>query len=42
VLDVVRLPDPLDVENGLLTRSGKPRRRVIAERYEAEIERCYR
>jgi long-chain acyl-CoA synthetase len=42
VLDVVRLPDPLDVENGLLTRSGKPRRRVIAERYETEIERCYR
>lgn len=42
VLDVVRLPNPLDVESGLLTRSGKPRRRVVAERYEAEIERCYR
>lgn len=41
VLDVVRLSDPLDVESGLLTRSGKPRRRVIVERYEREIARCY-
>jgi long-chain acyl-CoA synthetase len=41
VLDVVRLATPLDVESGLLTRSGKPRRRVVAERYEREIASCY-
>jgi long-subunit acyl-CoA synthetase (AMP-forming) len=41
VLDIVRLPAHLDVESGLLTRSGKPRRRVVAERYATEIERCY-
>ncbi len=41
VLDFVRLETPLDVDNGLLTRSGKPRRLIVAQRYEDLIARCY-
>ncbi|HEY2517035.1 MAG TPA: AMP-binding protein [Polyangiaceae bacterium] len=41
VLGFLRLPAPLDVDSGLLTRSFKPRRSVIEERYAREIAALY-
>lgn len=41
VMDFIRLETAFDVESGLLTRSGKPRRGVVALRYEDLIGRCY-
>ena len=35
------LPEPLSVENGLLTRSGKPRKTAIEHRFHQEIEELY-
>lgn len=41
VLAFVRLEHALDVESGLLTRSGKPRRQVIEQRMQRDIQACY-
>lgn len=41
LLGFVRLGAPLDIQSGLLTRSGKPRRQVIEQRLADEIGRCY-
>ena len=35
------LPEPLSVQNGLLTRSGKPRKAAIEDRFHKEIEELY-
>lgn len=37
VAEVVVLPTPLSVEDGTLTRTMKPRRAQIYERYEKEL-----
>lgn len=41
IVDIVCLNEPLSVENGLLTRSAKPRRNLVAQRYQTQIEECY-
>lgn len=41
LLDFLRLEEPFTVENGLLTRSGKARRLVVAERFGGAIARLY-
>jgi long-chain acyl-CoA synthetase len=42
VTRVAVLPEALDVENGCLTQTLKPRRHVIVERFAALIDRTYR
>jgi long-subunit acyl-CoA synthetase (AMP-forming) len=42
VVDFIATDDPLSVESGLLTRSGKPRRAVVADRFAGAIAALYR
>ncbi len=41
VLDWHRMPEPSSNQNGLMTENGKPKRAVIEEHYEFDIERMY-
>jgi long-chain acyl-CoA synthetase len=41
VLEIIRLDTPFDVDSGLLTRSGKPRRQLIEQRLGQLIDQCY-
>ena len=41
VRQIALLPEPLEVENGCLTQTLKPRRHVIVERFAAQIEEAY-
>lgn len=41
VVDWYRLPEPLSPDNGMTTENGRPKRKIIAQRYCAAIEQLY-
>jgi len=41
VRDIILVPEPFTIDNGLLTSTGKIRRQAVLTRYSAEIEAVY-